>query len=320
MSFPPTAVADVHPSPTMVREALVGLRKTPKHLPAKFFYDETGSALFDRITELNAYYPTRTETAIMEAHIEAMVEKLGPTVRLVEFGSGSSVKTRILLDHLRIPAGYVPIDISEEHLLRVAADLQAVYPSLHIAPLAADYTEPLALPEMEARRTVVYFPGSTIGNFTPVEARAFLERSARMAGPNGGLLIGVDLRKDEAVLTRAYNDEEGVTAAFNKNMLAHLNHRAGANFNLDQFAHRAFFDAENSRIEMRLVSLVKQTVRLGGQTIPFAEGEEIVTEYSYKYTLPRFAELAAAAGWRVMQVWTDVRDYFSVQYLEVVGD
>ncbi len=307
------------PNQEMRTEVISGLTRRPKAIPSKYFYDERGSRLFDAITELDAYYPTRTERAIMEANVAEMAARIGPNSLLVEYGSGSSRKTRILLDALPDLAGYVPIDISREHLLRTAAELSAAYPDLDVLPVCADYTSAFSLPapEVPPTRTVVYFPGSTIGNFTPSEARAFLEHIAEVAGTGGGLLIGVDLRKDPAVIEAAYNDPEGVTAAFNRNVLAHINRELDADFDLDRFEHLAFYDAEHGRIEMHLVSLSDQCVRIGSTRIPFREHERILTEYSYKYSLEGFAALAGASGFEVVKVWTDPKRFFSVQYLEV---
>lgn len=307
------------PNREMRTEVISGLTRRPKAIPSKYFYDERGSRLFDAITELDEYYPTRTERAIMEANVAEMAARIGPNSLLVEYGSGSSRKTRILLDYIPDLAGYVPIDISREHLLRTAAELSAAYPGLKVLPVCADYTSGFALPEIEvpAERLVVYFPGSTIGNFEPADARAFMEHIAEVVGPGGALLIGVDLQKDPGIIEAAYNDEKGVTAAFNKNILAHINRELDAGFDLDRFEHLAFYDAEHGRIEMHLVSLADQCVRVGSTRIPFREHEHILTEYSYKYSLEGFAALAAAAGFEVMKVWTDPQRLFSVQYLEV---
>lgn len=292
-----------------------GLKQKQKAIPSKFFYDARGSQLFEQITELPEYYPTRTEMAIMQHSICEMVARIGPHCLLVEYGSGSSLKTRILLDNLIAPVGYVPIDISREHLMQSAAVLKERYPHLRILPVCADYTTDFHLPEIDGAHPVVFFPGSTIGNFTPQEATYFMRHLAEVVGPGGGLLIGVDLRKEVAVIEAAYNDAQGVTAAFNKNMLVRINEELDGTFDLDRFAHRAFFKDAHSRIEMHLVSLGDQCVRVGGVAIPFRKGETILTEYSYKYSLDRFAALAAAGGFAVEQVWTDERDYFSVQYL-----
>lgn len=312
-------VIDVRPGTGSLRaDVLAGLQHAPKSIPSKFLYDARGSKLFDAICELDEYYPTRTERAIMNEHIEAMTETLGPGVRLVEYGSGSSAKTRILLDHLTDPAGYVPIDISREHLIRAAENLAASYPDLPVLPVCADYTASfeLPMPDRPVERTVVYYPGSTIGNFEMDDARAFLRHIARLIAPEGGLLIGVDVQKDPDVLHAAYNDAEGVTAAFNKNVLRRINRELDADFDLARFRHEAIYNAEAGRIEMYLVSETDQRVTIDGVAIDFQAGERICTEYSYKYTLDGFEALANAAGLTVEQVWTDDRDFFSVQYAE----
>ena len=298
-------------------EAVAGLRKPRKELPSKFFYDEEGSRLFEEITRLEEYYPTRTELGIMREHAGDMAALLGPDALLVEYGSGSSLKTRILLDHLRRPAAYVPLDISGAHLAQSAAALAATYPDLEVLPVCADYTATFALPApaRPAARTVVYFPGSTIGNFDPGPARRFMEHVAGVAGPGGGLLIGVDLRKDPVTLHAAYNDARGVTAAFNLNLLARVNRELGGDFALDAFRHYAFYNPTERRIEMHLVSLREQRARVGGEEFAFSVGESIWTESSYKYSLDDFARLAGATGWAVERVWTDARALFSVHYL-----
>ena len=299
-------------------EVLAGLAQKPqKTLPCKFLYDERGSQLFDQICKLKEYYPTRTEIAIMEQNIEEIAGKIGPRALLVEYGSGSSIKTRILLNHLPRVAAYVPVDISREHLLRSVRDLSTEYDELAIYPVCADYTGAFTLPDVEApvARRVVYFPGSTLGNMEPPAAQSFLKSIASRVGPGGGLLIGVDLKKDRQVLEAAYNDSEGVTAAFNKNMLRRINRELGANFDLDQFAHRATYNAEAGRIESYLVSQAEQSVQLNGTEITFKEQETIHTENSYKYGLEEFEELAREIGFRVEKVWTDADNYFSVHYL-----
>ena len=300
-------------------DAIDGLTRRRKELPCKYFYDVTGSRLFDEICDLEEYYLTRTEREIMARHAPAMAKALGPRCLLIEFGSGSSVKTRDLLDHLEDPAGYIPVDISRDHLLQSAAALGRDYPDLEIRPVAADFTAPFPLPRMSrsARRRIVYFPGSTIGNLHPTEVPAFLGGIVRLVGPGGGLLIGVDLKKDPAVLHRAYNDAPGVTAAFNLNLLARMNRELGADFDLDQFRHEARYDEEKGRIEMHLVSLADQKVTVGDTTISFRRGETILTEFSYKYDVEQFRVVAAASGLEVVQVWTDERRAFSVQYLKV---
>ncbi len=305
------------PTDTFSDEAIVGLTTHPKSLPSKFFYDARGSELFDAICELDEYYLTRTELAIMEEYVDQMAEHLGPQSLLVEYGSGSSLKTRILLAHMRDPAGYVPIDISREHLLASAAELKAEFPCVEVLPVCADYTDEIELPEPtgDVRRVAVYFPGSTIGNFHPIEAEGFLRRIARVCGAGGALLIGVDLEKDSGVLRAAYNDARGITAAFNKNLLRRMNRELEATFRLDAFEHDAVYNEERGRIEMYLVSREDQAVEVAGRTIPLAAGERICTEYSYKYSLERFHELADRSGFDVQKVWTDRRAYFSVQYL-----
>lgn len=316
VSTEPLPLIDLCPeTDTFLDEVLDGLRQTPKRLSPKFFYDARGSQLFDHICRLDEYYLTRTEMAIMRQSIDEIVAHLGRQCLLLEYGSGSSLKTRILLDHLDDPAGYVPIDISREHLLQSATELAATYPDLRVIPVCADYTTPLDLPNVEAARTVVYFPGSTIGNFEQDDALAFLQRIAAVCGSGGGLLIGVDLKKDADAIKAAYNDRQGITAAFNKNVLRRINRELDGTFAIDQFAHRAFFNDDHGRIEMHLVSCADQQVSIADAVISFRAGETILTEYSYKYSLDDFARLAAKAGFSVRQVWTDERDYFSVQYL-----
>lgn len=298
-------------------DVLGGLLSTPKTLPCKYFYDARGSLLFDRICELEEYYPTRTEAAIMKAHATEMADAIGRGSVLVEYGSGSSTKTRILLDHLPDLAAYVPLDISRRHLDRSARKLAEAYPRLNIQPVCADYTQPFRLPDFGGKdsRWAVYFPGSTIGNFHPDMAAPFLARIARVVGVGGGLLIGVDLRKDTRTLEAAYNDRQGVTAEFNMNLLRRMNRELGADCDEDQFEHRAFYNEGAGRIEMHLMSLADQTVHLGDKSIPLEEDESIRTECSYKYSLDGFSDLAMAAGFDVAQVWTDPESLFSVQHL-----
>jgi len=295
---------------------LEGLQHEQKEIPSKFLYDERGSKLFDAICETDDYYPTRTEIGIMKQHVEEMVDAIGPRALLAEYGSGSSLKTRILLDHVEDLALYVPIDISRAHLVESAETIADLYPHIPVQPLCADYTDTFELPKppRPAARTVVYFPGSTLGNFQPDDARRFLADIADTVGTDGGLLIGVDLKKDVEVLRAAYNDSEGVTAAFNKNLLRRMNRELEATFDLDQFEHQALWNEQAGCIEMHLRSRIDQTVTVAGEPIAFAEGETIRTEYSYKYTLDDFEALAAEAGLAVEQVWTDDQSYFSVQY------
>ncbi len=300
-----------------LQEVLDGLGTQPKWLHCKWFYDERGSQLFDAICDLEEYYPTRTELAIMERGASQMAEALGPRCLLVEYGSGSSLKTRVLLDHLRDPAAYVPVDISREHLLSSATALVEEHPDLTVLPVCVDFTRPFEVPEPDppVNRTVVYFPGSTIGNLRRNEARDFLADVAARVGAGGGLLIGTDLVKDPAVLERAYDDAKGVTAAFNLNLLRRINRELGADFELERFRHVAHWDPELERIEMHLESLADQRVRVDGHAFDFERGETIFTEASHKYRLPGFAELADEAGFDVERVWTDTRRWFAVQLL-----
>jgi len=299
-------------------EVIRGLRSPQKELPCKLFYDELGSELFEQITALDEYYPTRAELRIMRAFATEIARWLGPDCLLLEYGSGSSRKTAALLDNLQRPAGYVPIDISCDQLQQSADALATAYPHLRIVPVCADYTVPLKLPTLPAcARRVAYYPGSTVGNFVPGDARRFLRAIAQVCGPDGALIVGVDLKKDPLMLHRAYNDSLGVTAAFNRNILVRLNREFGANFALDRFRHYAFYNPVFDRVEMHLVSLSEQVVQLREVQIHFGRGESIWTEASYKYNPPEFAALAAEAGWRVEHVWTDDRDLFSVQCLSV---
>jgi len=303
-----------------LQEVMRGLRSPQKELPCKLFYDEQGSELFEQITSLDEYYPTRAELRIMRTAGADIAAHVGPDCLVFEYGSGSSQKIRILLDHLKRPAGYVPLDISREQLRESAAAMTRAYPGLRVLPVCCDYTAAVRFPAQlpACRRRLAYYPGSTIGNFVPTEARRFLRRIADVCGPDGGLLIGVDLKKDPLILHRAYNDALGITAAFNRNILARLNREFGADFVPDQFRHYAFYNPVFDRVEMHLVSLVEQNVRIGGDRIHFERGESIWTEASYKYTAPEFESLAASAGWKVRQVWTDDRGLFSVQYLTVL--
>ncbi|MFN7138303.1 MAG: L-histidine N(alpha)-methyltransferase [Limisphaerales bacterium] len=301
-----------------LREEFVsGLRRYPKMVPCKFFYDKRGSLLFDQICGLEEYYITRAEAGILTENIDEIVALCGPECLLVEFGSGNSSKTRLLLNHLRRPVAYVPIDISRPHLLNAAAVLELDYFPLEILPVCADYNQPLTIPSPSNRplRTTFFFPGSTIGNFTPSEAKQFLERIGSLCQPGDGLLIGIDLVKDKRILEAAYDDASGVTAAFNLNILRRANREMAADFQLSRFQHRAIFNEEESRIEMHLVSTLDQKVQIGNDLIEFMEGESIITEFSYKYRIEAFHDLAAAAGWKNIEIWTDRKRWFSVQYL-----
>lgn len=303
---------------TLTDAVLEGLRKSPKELSPVWFYDEYGSSLFDSICELPEYYLTRTELGIMEAHAAEMAQIIGPQAALIEFGSGTSQKTRLLLDHLAAPAAYVPVDIAREHLMDAAGTLARDYPGLQIAPVCADFTQPFELPRQVAcaQRRVVYFPGSTLGNFSRADASALLQRMRSLIGNDGAVLIGIDLRKDPDILRRAYNDEAGVTAEFNLNALRHINREVGANFNLANFEHEAVWVDDLSRIEMHLVSKQDQTVKVSGTPIAFKRGEHMRTEYCHKYTLEGFANLTAAAHLTATRTWTDAERKFAVQLLE----
>ena len=296
-------------------EALRGLSGTPKTLPPKLFYDAAGAALFERICALDEYYPTRTELAILRACAGEIAALAGPGAALVEYGSGAGVKVRLLLDALEAPAAYVPIDIAGEQLARVAPGIEAAYPGLRVAPVWADYTAPFRMPALSGARRVGFFPGSTIGNFHPTEAAAFLRRVRRAVGPGGALVLGVDRRKDPRVLHAAYDDREGVTAAFNRNVLARLNRELGADFDLSAFRHRAVWSDAPSRVEMHLVSERAQRARVAGRAIDFAAGETIWTESSYKYDEARLARLVAEGGFTVERLWTDDGDRFWVAFL-----
>lgn len=300
-----------------LREILDGLTDTPKRISPKYFYDERGSQLFDEITQLPEYYLTETEIGIMHDNVDAIAELVGPQASLIEFGSGSSLKTRILLDNLHSLAAYVPVDISEDHLLESARQIQSEYAHIEVLPVVADFTQPFDLPSpsIAPQKNIVYFPGSTIGNLEYDEAVSLLDVMYQEAGAGGALLIGVDLQKDPEVIEAAYNDRGGVTAEFNLNMLQRLNNDYGADFDLDEFEHDAVYDEEEGRVVIRLISLDDQTVQFCGEDIDFEEGEGIITEYSHKYTLDGFAEMASRVGFDVKCVWTDAGQLFSVQYL-----
>ncbi len=309
---------------SFARDVLDGLATRPRSIPAKYFYDENGSHLFDQITRLEAYYPTRTERQILTDHADEMVDAIGKHAALIEYGSGSSDKTRILLDALharRTLAAYVPIDISEAFLHETAERLRGQYPGLPILPIAADYTKPYQVPELpaETSRRVVFFPGSTIGNFTRDEARDFLAHVRDVVGPRGALLVGVDQWKDEDVLHRAYDDPDGVTAAFNLGVLRRINRELGGDFDLEAWSHRAIVNADERRVEMHLVSDSDQTVALEGETFAFEAGETIHTEDSHKYDPDGLAALALQAGFVRRARWTDPRGWFAVELYET-GD
>jgi dimethylhistidine N-methyltransferase len=316
-----TAGAPLPARDAVVEELLAGLRDTPKHVAPRFLYDEIGSKLFERICRLPEYYPTRIETGILRANLGAIVESIGERALLVEPGSGSSVKTRLLLDALPTLSGYVPVDISREFLLQATRRLGAAYPSLEILPVCADFMAPFPVPLPKRRapsRVVFFFPGSTIGNLERDAAVTLLASLRDTAGRRGGLLIGVDLVKAPDLIERAYNDSAGITAQFNLNLLAHLNREYGADFDLSRFRHRAGWDPQHQRIEMQLVSTQDQVAHLDGEPLRFTKGEPLRTEYCHKYSIADFGALARRAGWRSTDVWTDPLAMFSVHYL--VGD
>ncbi len=302
---------------TFLAEVLAGLLKPQKELPSKYFYDERGATLFERICELEEYYIPRVEASIMQAHIGEMAGLIGPHALLMEYGSGNCEKVRVLLDHLSDPVAYLPVDISREQLLLVAGQLSSEYPKLEVYPICADYLSRFDVPEAKraSKRVCIYFPGSTIGNLDPVPATRFLQRAARVCGSGGALLIGVDLKKDPVVLHRAYNDGEGLTAEFNLNLLRRINRELDCDFELELYRHYAFYNPLRSRVEMHIISQDEQEVHLGGEDISFAWGESIWTESSYKYDLSQFRQMASGAGFNVEHVWTDERQWFSVQYL-----
>ena len=304
----------------MLTDVLDGLGSAPKTLPSKYFYDEQGSRIFDEITELPEYYPTRTEAGIMQDHGQQIAETLGDGVSLIEFGSGSSIKTRLLLDKMHKLASYVPVDVSGDYLQQIANTLQNDYPHIPIHPVVADFTHDFTVPatKVPERRRIIYFPGSTLGNFTPFAAVQLMRHMVNLVGPQGGALIGIDLLKPRELLIAAYNDAQNVTARFNLNLLQRLNRELGANFDTAQFRHKAIFDLDNERIEMRLLSQCVQDVHVGDMQFHFEEGESILTEYSHKYSLQSFAALAEKAGLQVETVWSDADSLFSVQYLNVI--
>jgi L-histidine Nalpha-methyltransferase len=301
----------------MTREVVEGLRKTPKQLSPVWFYDEVGSNLFERICELPEYYLTRTELGIMREHAAEMAAQIGSNAAIIELGSGSSLKTRLLLDQLDEPHSYVPVDISREQLLDAAGGLARDYSSLRIVPVCADFTRPFELPQpvLNAHKRVVYFPGSTLGNFEIEQARELLRTMSSIAR-DGLVLIGIDLKKDPAVLERAYDDAAGVTAQFNLNALRHVNRELRADFDVNAFEHQAVWKEDESRIEMHLVSRHHQSVHIGGERIEFARGEHLRTECCHKYTMQSFAALAATANLEILRVWTDANGMFSVVLLQ----
>lgn len=298
------------------QNVLEGLKKSYKSISSKYLYDERGSELFEKIASLDEYYPTDAETEILETYSDEISDAVGSNSLIIEFGSGSSTKTRLLLKELDDIAGYVPVDISEDFLFEQADKLRSDFPGLTIKPVAADYTKPFEVGlNGDASQRVIFFPGSTIGNFTPDEAKDFLFQSAEILQKGGGLLIGVDLKKDPDILNKAYNDSEGVTAEFNLNLLQRINRELDGNFDLGRFHHRAFYNESEGRVEMHLVSLDNQAVEIAGETIQFKKGEMIHTENSYKYTIEEFKDLISEEYTR-KKTWLDSNEYFSLHYFE----
>jgi len=318
MTHPTIEFHDLHPTPAdFAAEVLAGLRRRPRYIPPKFFYDARGSQLFDAITALPEYYLTRAEVEVLAANAAEIAQRVGTGSLLVEPGGGSCAKVRILLEGLR-PCAYVPMDISREHLRAAAEQVAAEFPWLEVHASCADFTRAMTLPETapepEGPR-VAFFPGSSIGNFDPEGAVGFLAAVAELVGPGGFLLIGADRKKDKAILDAAYDDAAGVTAAFNLNLLERMNRELGADFDLAAWRHRAFYNEAQGRIEMHLVSLRPQTVRVAGESFTFDAGETIHTENSYKYGIEEFQGLAARAGFEPAAVWTDARGRFAVHLL-----
>ena len=321
-----TAVSPCHHETTswrsqFLRDVVHGLGQTQKHIPCKYFYDDIGSSLFDEICELDEYYLTRTELGILRAGASEMAGAIGEDCVFIEFGSGSSLKTPLLLKELCSPRAYLPIDISRDHLLRSARSLSRAFPSLRVIPVHGDFTARFSLPDTGAPRArrVVYFPGSTIGNFSPTGAVCLLRKIAALVGAGGGLLIGFDLDKDESIVWPAYNDSRGKSAAFNLNLLTRINRELAADFELSAFSHRAQYVRSQERMVMHLVSKKDQVVGVGARRFEFRAGEAIHTEDSYKYSLKHFARLTAQAGFTLSRQWIDPKEYFAVQYLTALG-
>ena len=305
-------------SDSFADHVIAGLGDSPKWLSAKYFYDAAGSDLFEQITRLPEYYPTRTELKILRENARAMAANIPLAAALVEFGAGSSRKSRILIEAAPQIAAYVPVDISAEFLAQEAAAVRRDIPGIAVLPVVADFTRDFELPpQVRARPRVGFFPGSTIGNFEPEDAAEFLRQAGRILGGGATMIVGVDRIKDEAVLNAAYDDAAGVTAQFNLNILRRMNRELGGDFDLAAFRHRAFYNVADNRIEMHLASLKAQTVTVAGRTFEFREGETIHTENSYKYTVESFRALAKSAGWRPVACWTDENDYFAVHALKL---
>jgi dimethylhistidine N-methyltransferase len=321
MNVQASALAEAHlpdqQTSAFAREAIGDLSQRPKRLSPKYFYDATGSELFEAITRLPEYYPTRTELSILRDRGSDIAAIIPKGAALIEFGAGATTKVRLLLENCAISA-YVPVDISGDFLHGQANALRRDFPGLAVYPVAADFTAPFALPDVitiAGMPKVGFFPGSTLGNFEPHEACAFLRSAREILGKGSQMIIGVDLEKDERVLYDAYNDAAGVTARFNLNVLVRINRELGGNFDLSAFTHRAIYNRERHRIEMHLISKKSQSVRLLGTNFAFRAGESIHTESSYKYSIDRFAALARGSGWTPRASWTDKAGMFSVHAL-----
>ena len=314
-------VLDLEPvSADFLAEVISGLSSSPRTLPCKFFYDERGADLFQKICELPEYYITRTETELLRRCAPEISESIGANAALIGFGTGAGIKTRMLLEQLENPIAYIPVDISKQRLIDSAIELSHAMPALEILPVCADYLQELQLPKplRKPDHVAVFFPGSTIGNLEPPVAADFLRRVCRLCGKSGGLIIGIDLQKSREVLEAAYNDSAGVTAKFNLNLLTRANRELGADFDLARWKHRAVYNESEGRIEMHLVSDGEQTVQVGGREFHFAAGEKIITEFSYKHTLDGFARMAASVGFReASRVWTDPQKMFAIFHFAV---
>lgn len=309
---------DLAPGEDSFRDAvLAGLSAKPKSLPCKFFYDERGSALFEAICEVPEYYLTRTELSILEAKVGEIASRIGPNCRLIELGSGASRKVRLLLQAFEAPLAYVPVDISRDFLREAAASVAADFPDVEVIAVCADYTRPFVLPKISgpAGKTVGFFPGSTIGNFEPEAVVAFLTHVGKLLGSGAEMLIGADVKKDKAILDAAYNDAQGLNAAFNLNLLRRIRSELDGDIAVEDFAHVAFYNPDEGRVELYIKSLKDQTAVIAGRRFWFAAGEMIHTENSYKYAIPQFHTLAARAGFRALDTWTDAENKFAVYYL-----
>jgi len=314
-------VLDLEPvNADFLAEVVGGLSSSPRTLPCKFFYDERGADLFQKICDLPEYYITRTETELLRRSAPEIAESIGPNAALIGFGTGAGIKTRMLLEHLQNPIAYIPVDISKQRLVDSAIELSHAMPALEILPVCADYLQELQFPKplRKPDHVAVFFPGSTIGNLEPPVAADFLRRVCRLCGKSGGLIIGIDLRKSRDVLEAAYNDSAGVTAEFNLNLLVRANRELGADFDLARWKHRAVFNEAEGRIEMHLISGGEQTVNVGGRDFAFVDGEKIITEFSYKHTVEGFTRLAASSGFReAARLWTDPHRLFAIFHFAV---